>query len=99
MERMDNELRDDPGSPIANYWLPVAAHGAGSADRAWGSAVAGWVRADLQPETSARLREDLDRFVTDVLIPEQVNRRPAAERPRVLDVLQADWELVKAGWR
>ena len=43
--RMEDELRDDPGNATANYWLAVAARGAGDTDRAWNAVIAGWVRA------------------------------------------------------
>src|SRR4051812_86812 len=33
--RMEEELRRDPSSRVANYWLAAAARGAGDVDRAW----------------------------------------------------------------
>ena len=56
VERMEEELRCDPGSAIANYWLVVAARGAGDLDRAWDAAVAGWVRAALGSDTAGSAR-------------------------------------------
>ena len=47
--RMEEELRRDPGSAPANYWLAVAARAAGDLDAAWDAAVAAWVRATLGP--------------------------------------------------
>ena len=32
---MNDEIQRDPGSPVANYWLAVAARGAGDIDGAW----------------------------------------------------------------
>ena len=60
---MEEELRRDAASPVANYWLAAGARGAGDVERAWDAAVAGWVRSKLWPETAARVRGDLDRLV------------------------------------
>jgi hypothetical protein len=97
--RMEDELRKDAGCAVANYWLAVAARGAGDVDRAWSAAVAGWVRAPLRQETSQSLRADLDRLVTEALIPERVRARPASEQPDMLVTLTAEWDLVKRQWR
>src|SRR5262245_24041587 len=62
--RMNEEIQREPGSPVANYWLAVAARGAGDIDGAWNSAIAAWVRSTLSPDTTAGLRDDLERLVT-----------------------------------
>ena len=98
MQRMDDALRDDPGNATANYWLAVAARGAGDAERAWHAAVAAWVRAPWQPETAAALRGNIDRFVTTVLIPERGRARPPREQQTALIDLQAQWEQIKQQW-
>jgi hypothetical protein len=98
-ERMEAELREDPASPVANYWLAVAARGSGDVDRAWAAAVAAWVRSTLRPETAESLRVDLDRLVTQALIPERARTRPAREQPDTLALLRAEWELVKQQWK
>ena len=43
--RMEQELRHDPSSGPAAYWLAAASRGAGDLDRAWAAASAGWIRA------------------------------------------------------
>jgi hypothetical protein len=96
--RMEDELRDDPGNATANYWLAVAARGAGDTDRAWNAVIAAWVRAPLQPSTAATLRSNIDRFATAVLIPERARTRPVREQQAALSELQAEWELVKQQW-
>lgn len=96
--RMEAEIGSDPGSVAANYWLAVAARGEGDLDRAWDAASAAWVRAAWSPDTSARLREDIDRFVADILIPERVRSRTAREQPEAAAALAAEWELVKQQW-
>jgi tetratricopeptide (TPR) repeat protein len=92
-ERMDEELRRDPGSVPANYWLAVAARASGDLDTAWDAAVAAWVRATLSP-ASMRLRADVDRLVMEVLIPER-----ARVRRETTDVLRAQWNTVKEDWK
>jgi len=99
IRRMEEELRRDPGSAVANYWLPVAARGAGDVERAWDAAVAGWVRSTLTPESSETLRTDLDRLVTTALIPERVKIRPVREQPELLTTLRSEWDLVKSQWK
>ena len=90
--KMEAELRDDPGNAAANYWLAAAARGTGDLDRAFDVAVAGWVRSTLAPDTSATIRADLDRLVTQGLIPERSRVRSARD-------VQAEWEAVKMQWK
>jgi hypothetical protein len=98
-ERMETELRQDPANTVANYWLAVAARGLGDVDRAWDAAVAAWVRSTLKPESAETLRSDLDRLVTQALIPERAGTRPAREQPESLAALRAEWDLVKQQWK
>jgi hypothetical protein len=97
--RMDEELRTDPGSAPANYWLAVSARGAGDLDRAWNASVAGWIRAALKPESAQLLRGDLDRLVTQVLMPERARLRPAREQADALSALRAEWDSIKTQWK
>jgi hypothetical protein len=97
--RMDDELRLDPGSPVANYWLAAGARDSGDLDRAWYAAVAAWVRAPLRPATAMTLRTDIDRFVTEALIPERSRRRPQKEQSAALEELRAEWDMVKSDWK
>jgi hypothetical protein len=98
-ERMETELRQDPANTVANYWLAVSARGLGDVDRAWDAAVAAWVRSTLKPESAETLRSDLDRLVTQALIPERARTRPAREQPESLAALRAEWDLVKQQWK
>lgn len=68
------ELERNPLSRPTAYWVVVAARGAGDFDGAWNSAFAGWIRAGAQPQ-GKQLRTDLDRFVTQTLIPERAQAR------------------------
>jgi tetratricopeptide (TPR) repeat protein len=97
-DRMTDDLRQDPGSRVANYWLVVAARGSGDIDRAWDTAIAAWVRAGLSPDRTA-LRGDIDQLVTTALIPERVRLRPAREHPEALNALRAEWDQVKSDWK
>lgn len=99
LARMEGELRQDPASPPANYWLAVSALGTGDVERAWNAAVAGWVRAVLKPDTAATLRADLDRLVTEALIPERARSRPTREQQEALAAMRAEWETLKSQWR
>lgn len=89
--RMEEELRQDPASAPANYWLAAASRGAGDVDRAWDAAMAAWVRAKLAPETADKLRLDVDRLVTQALIPERSRMKPSRDP-------QADWLQLKQQW-
>ena len=100
VERMEEELRTDPGSAPASYWLAAAARGIGDLDRAWDTAIAGWVRASLNPETAATLRADLNRLVTQALVPERARQRPLPGRDSAdtANALLGEWELIKSQW-
>ena len=89
--RMEEELRQDPGSAPANYWLAAASRGAGDLDRAWDAAMAGWIRATLTPDTADKLRADLDRLVTQALVPERLRTKPPRDP-------QSDWQRLKLDW-
>jgi len=98
-ERMDRELRDDPASGVANYWQVVAARGTGDLDRAWSAAIAAWVRSTLNPTTMTQLRGDLDRVMEQALIPERARSNPARDGVDAVEMLRADWSLVKENWK
>jgi tetratricopeptide (TPR) repeat protein len=97
--RMEEEVRRDPGSPPANYWLAASARAAGDLDRAWHASVAAWVRAPLRPETAAVLRADIDRFVTEALVPERARTRPEQEVRAAMAALLSDWNTLKSQWQ
>jgi hypothetical protein len=98
-DRMQEELRRDPGNAPATYWLAAAARGAGDVDRAWDAAVAAWVRSRLSPASADTLRTDLDRLVSQALIPERARARPAREQADAAKALAAEWDLVKEQWK
>jgi hypothetical protein len=98
-ERMDLELREDPASGVANYWQVVAARGVGDLDRAWTAAIAAWVRSTLNPMTQTQLRGDLDRVMEQALIPERARSSPPTDGVDSVEMLRAEWSLVKENWK
>jgi len=98
-ERMEEEIRRDPGSPAPNYWLVVAARGQGDLEHAWDAAAAAWVRATLSPATADTLRADLDQLVTEALIPERARMRPAREQQEAAAMFRSEWDALKQQWK
>ena len=98
-ERMERELREDPSNGVANYWQVVAQRGTGDLDRAWSSAIAAWVRSTLNPVTMAQLRGDLDRVMEQALIPERARSNPPRDGVDAVEILRAEWSLVKENWK
>lgn len=98
-ERMDHELREDPSNSVASYWQVVAARGTGDLDRAWSAAIAAWVRSTLNPMTMTQLRGDLDRVMEQALIPERARSNPARDGVDAVEMLRAEWSLVKQNWK
>jgi hypothetical protein len=96
--RMEEELRRDPASGAAGYWIAAAARATGELDRAWSAAMAGWVRATLGRDRGVALRADLDKLVTEGIIPDRAAKAPARERRQVQAALTAEWETFKQNW-
>lgn len=100
VERMDAELKTDTGLGVASYWLAAGALGMGDAARAWQAAVAGWVRT-ASTDRGAATRADLDRLMSDAIIPDRVRRLslPGREVAAAATELRDEWELVKQKWK
>jgi hypothetical protein len=99
--RMEDELRNDPTSAAAAYWVAAASFARGQVDRAWDAAVAGWVRGILTADRGAALRPDLDRLVRDSIIPERARRLAAtssSETQAAEASMLAEWTLIKDQW-
>lgn len=94
------ELASAPGSTVAAYWLPAANRALGELERAWDTAISGWVRSVLAGEAGADLRADLDRLVLQAIIPERVREQAEGDldRERLAAELRAAWEAVKKDW-
>jgi hypothetical protein len=95
---MEEELRRDPASAPAGYWIAAASRAAGDLDRAWSAAQAGWVRATLAKDRGVALRSDLDKLVTTGIIPDRVAKLPARERRSGTATLTAEWDGFKKIW-
>ncbi len=98
VERMEEELRREAGSTPASYWLVAAARGAGDLERAWAAAAAAWVRAVLARDRGATLRADLDRLVTQGLIPDRATRIAPRDRRQAIASMMSEWEEFKSTW-
>ena len=98
LDRMRLAIADDPGSPAASYWLAAAARGTGDLELAWQASAAGWVRAMLAPDRGAALRADLDRLVTQAIIPERAARLAGREARQAQSGMLNEWELLKQAW-
>jgi hypothetical protein len=92
-ERMEDEVRRDAENPVANYWLVVAARGAGDVQGAWDQAVAARIRSRRNEGGAADLRADLDRLMTQAIIPERARLQKDADAARAL---RDQWEAIKA---
>jgi hypothetical protein len=99
LHRAETELARDSESPVATYWLAAAARGADELDRAWGAAIAGWIRAGALGARGLTLRADLDRLVTSVILPERAKRiPPGGDAQAALTLFKAQWEDLKKKW-
>lgn len=97
------ELERDPLSRPMAYWIVVAARGAGDFESAWNAAFAGWIRAGAQSE-GKQLRNDLDRFVAQTLIPERAQahtgqRLDAKATLMEISTLADQWRALGEQWR
>jgi hypothetical protein len=96
--RMEQELRRDPASAPASYWLAASSRAAGDLDRAWAAASAAWVRAALGRDRGVALRADLDKLVNQGIIPDRAGKLPARDRRQAVTSMTAEWENFKKIW-
>ncbi len=98
MKRMSEELAANPWSSAAGYWMAAAARGRGDLDRAFNAAAAAWVRAPLAHDHGAALRADIDRLMTQAILPERASRLQPGNRRQALTGMVNEWEAFKTGW-
>ena len=96
--RMEQELRRDPASAPASYWLAASARAAGDLDRASAAASAGWIRATLGRDRGVALRADLDKLMTQGIIPDRAAKFPARDRRQAVTSMTTEWENFKKIW-
>jgi len=100
VERAVTELGRRPTSLAASYWLAAGAAGVDDPARAWGAAVAAWARAASFGERGSSLRDDLDRLVEQVILPERAKQlADGADARETLASLLAQWRQVKDRWK
>jgi tetratricopeptide (TPR) repeat protein len=96
LARAEEELRRDDRSTVAAYWLAAAAVGVDDLDRAWAAAEAGWLRASASTgPAGTALRNDLDRLVTQVIIPQRSGHLSPSNPSQAMAVLQQEWTTMK----
>jgi hypothetical protein len=99
LDRAHEELARDDGSMAASYWVAAAARGASDLPRAVGAAIAGWIRAGTLGERGQALRQDLDRLMLQVILPERARELATDSDPRpTLALLEEQWAQVKTKW-
>jgi len=98
LQRMRQEIADDPASAAASYWLAAAARGTGDLELAWQASAAGWARAVLAQDRGAALRADLDRLVTQAIIPERAARLAGRETRQAQSGMLREWQQLKETW-
>jgi hypothetical protein len=100
VDRAEREMARDLGAASASYWLAAGARGISDLPRAWGAAAAAWVRAASLGQRGVTLREDLDRLVLQVILPERALQMAAGDDPKpTLASLEAQWKELKERWR
>lgn len=96
LDGADTEIAHQQESAAATYWMVAAATGAGELERAWSASIAGWIRARTWGPRGDTLRADLDRFVSQVLLPARARAiAPDSDARPVLKTLLGQWEDVK----
>jgi hypothetical protein len=98
LDRMTAEVADYPGSTAAGYWLAAGARASGDLERAWHASLAGWLRATLAEDRGAALRADLDRLVTQAIIPERAAKLSPKEPKEPQTSMLAEWDGFKKAW-
>jgi hypothetical protein len=99
LERSEQELATTTASLSAAYWLAAAARGVDDLPRALGAATAGWIRTGSMGAPGAKLRDDLDRLVREVLLPERARQlAPNIDPKPALMLLETQWQEFKAQW-
>jgi hypothetical protein len=98
LSRAEKELERRDLSPSAIYWTAASARGVDDVERAWGVAVAGWIRAREMGPAGAKLRDDLDRLVMQGILPERARLLSPADSRSMENFLKMQWDELKAKW-
>ena len=100
LTRAEEERARRDTSTSAPFWIASAARSLGDFERAWSAAVAGWINARYQGPAGKTLRNELDRFVVEVLLPERSKALvPDADpRPQLAQLIK-QWDEIKARYK
>lgn len=98
VNRMEGELAVNPASAAASYWLAAGLRGAGELERAWHAAIAGWVTGALAYDHGAALRGDLDRLMTQGIIPDRAAQLQPRDPKAATTAMMTEWQSLKAAW-
>ncbi len=100
LARLERESARGPASPVVAYWLAAATRGVDDPERAWSLAIAGWIQAPaIAGAAGPLLRADLDKLMTDAIIPERARRAaPHADSEALRVALVAEWTSIKERW-
>ena len=99
LARAEREVARPESSATGLYWLAAASRGVDDLERAWGAASVGWARARFLGARGPELRTGLDRFVTQVLLPERARELAAGgDAKAALAGLEAKWADWKTKW-
>ena len=60
--------------------------------------MAGWIRATLARDRGLALRTDLDKLVTEGIIPDRASKAGARDRRQLQTTLTAEWDAFKKSW-
>lgn len=93
LERMRDELALNPNSGVTPYWIAAATAGMGDHQAAWDAALAAWVRSPLNADHGVELRQELDRLVMKMIVPQRA--RALAQPP---DAVLQEWDAFKVKW-
>ena len=100
LDRADAERARDQDSASAAYWVAASARGAGDYDRAWGAAIAGWVRARYLGSRGETLRTDLNKLVMEILLPERAKATTPDDDPGpALESLRKQWTEITGKYK
>jgi hypothetical protein len=98
-EGMSRELRRDPASATASYWVAAASRVLGDLDGAYAAAMAAWVRTQLMADRGASIKPELDRLVLQGIIPERARRLITEGSPdQAITRMAGEWEAFKTRW-
>jgi hypothetical protein len=92
------QLRPMEERPAIYVRIVDRMRGSGDLERAWQAAIAGWVRASLADDRGAALHADLDRLVTQAIIPERAAKLKAGDARQTAAGMQNEWTAFKEGW-